>query len=66
MIKKRLIVKGRVQDVDYRETVKDTARSMNILGEVRNLRNGSVEILCECKDVQQLSEFKEKRYRSAV
>lgn len=60
MIQKRLIIIGRVQDVDYRETVKDIARDMSILGEVRNLKNGSVEISCECKDRKQLDEFEKK------
>ena len=64
MIQKRLILKGRVQDIeddiDYREKIKDIARDMKILGEVRNIRNGTVEILCECKDEKQLSDFKKK------
>ena len=60
MMQKRLIVKGRVQDVDYRETVKDIARLMNVFGEVRNLRNGSVEILCGYNDKKHFEEFKDK------
>jgi len=64
MIQKRLILKGRVQivddDIDYREKIKDIARCMNIHGYVRNLRDGTVEIVCECKNKKQLSEFKEK------
>ena len=59
-MQKRLIVKGRVQDVDYRETVKDIARSMNVFGEVRNLKNGTVEILCGCNDKKHYEEFKDK------
>ena len=59
MLQKRLIVKGRVQDVDYREIVKNVARSMNILGEVRNLKDGTVEILCGYRDKDQLKNFKD-------
>ena len=59
-MQKRLIVKGRVQDVDYRETVKDIARLMNVFGEVRNLKNGTVEILCGCNDKKHFEEFKDK------
>lgn len=64
MIQKRLIIKGSVQvvddDIDYREKVKFIAIDMDIPGYVRNIQDGTVEILCECKDKKQLSKFKEK------
>ncbi|MBU4256126.1 MAG: acylphosphatase [Candidatus Thermoplasmatota archaeon] len=57
MIKARIIVKGRVQDVGYRTIVKQIARGFGIKGLVRNAENGSVEIFCET-DRETLEEFK--------
>jgi len=60
MIQKILIVKGRVQDKNYRETVKETADKLSVFGRVRNIVNGSntVEILCQCNDDKHFQEFK--------
>ena len=63
MMQKRLIVTGKVQDVDYREIVKEIARKMEILGSIRNLRDGTVEILCECKNKQHLEDFKKEIWK---
>ena len=63
MIQKRLIVTGKVQDVNYREIVKEIAQKMEILGSIRNLRNGTVEIFCECKNKQHLEDFKKEIWR---
>jgi acylphosphatase len=41
---KRVIFTGRVQNVGFRYTVKDLARSFEVRGWVRNLPNGSVEL----------------------
>jgi len=58
MIQKKLIVKGeRVQGVNYREKACVIARRMGIKGITKNLDNGTVEILCECKDEKHLNEF---------
>jgi acylphosphatase len=43
-IEKHLIAYGRVQGVGYRATVADLARSLSLLGSVRNLDDGTVEI----------------------
>jgi acylphosphatase len=43
----RIIVEGDVQGVGYRAFVKYAARSLKIRGAVRNLPDGTVEILCE-------------------
>ncbi|MBU4256013.1 MAG: acylphosphatase [Thermoplasmatales archaeon] len=57
MIRARINVKGRVQDVGYRTIVKQIARGFGIKGLVRNAENGSVEIFCET-DRETLDEFK--------
>ena len=45
MIARRLLVRGRVQGVFYRNWTVETARTLGLSGWVRNLRNGEVEIL---------------------
>jgi acylphosphatase len=45
MIARRLIVRGRVQGVFYRNWTQRTARSLRLTGWVRNLSSGDVEIL---------------------
>ena len=44
MIAKRVIFTGRVQNVGFRYTVKDLARSFDVRGWVKNLDDGSVEL----------------------
>ncbi len=41
------MVEGRVQGVNFRRHVKGVADHMNILGQVRNLADGSVEFIAE-------------------
>ena len=45
MIARRIIVRGKVQGVFYRNWTMVTARSLRLNGWVRNLSNGDVEIL---------------------
>ncbi len=45
MVSKRIIVSGRVQGVGFRYTTKDLARGFDVCGSVRNLPDGTVEIL---------------------
>ena len=45
MIARRLIVRGRVQGVFYRNWAVETAQGLGITGWVRNLLTGEVEIL---------------------
>jgi acylphosphatase len=42
---KRLLVRGEVQGVFYRNWTVEQARSLGVAGWVRNLRSGAVEIL---------------------
>ncbi len=51
-MKKRVhvIVKGKVQGVFFRYNTMKVAQSLGIKGWVRNLRDGSVEIVCEGED----------------
>lgn len=46
-LRARLVIKGRVQGVFYRQSAKETAQSNNIFGWVRNLPNGDVEAVLE-------------------
>jgi acylphosphatase len=46
-IRKRFIVKGRVQKVNYRDEVQEIARALGVTGTIKNLRSGDVEVICE-------------------
>jgi acylphosphatase len=45
MTTKRIIFEGRVQGVGFRYTTKDLARGYDVLGTVRNLPDGTVELV---------------------
>lgn len=45
MISKRIIFQGRVQGVGFRYTVMELARGFEIRGQVKNLGDGSVELI---------------------
>jgi acylphosphatase len=45
MIARRLLIRGRVQGVFFRNWAVDRARALRITGWVRNTRSGDVEIL---------------------
>jgi acylphosphatase len=55
----RLIVRGRVQGVGFRYAACDEAEALAVAGWVRNLANGSVEIVAEGarKDLQVLADW---------
>ena len=46
----RLFIKGKVQGVFFRQALKVTAKKNNVLGWVRNLKDGRVEALLEGED----------------
>lgn len=41
------VVRGRVQGVGYRYFVAERARDLRLVGTVRNLRNGGVQVVAE-------------------
>lgn len=43
MIAKRVVVRGRVQGVGFRDSMVDAARAIGVEGWVRNRRDGAVE-----------------------
>jgi len=45
VITKRVIYSGRVQGVGFRYTCKDIARGYDVTGSVRNLADGTVELV---------------------
>jgi acylphosphatase len=56
----RLLVEGDIQGVGYRTFVRRVARRIGVRGLVRNLKDGRVEIFCQCKDRHHLDKFIEK------
>ena len=46
----RLFIKGKVQGVFFRQALKVMAKKNNVLGWVRNLKDGKVEALLEGED----------------
>ena len=52
----RILVSGRVQGVGFRWAVKNAAEAAGVVGTVRNLRDGSVEVWAEA-DEESLAAF---------
>ena len=50
MIRARIVVEGDVQKVGYRDFVQKVARKLGVKGYVENLRDGSVQIVCEVEE----------------
>lgn len=53
---KRVIYEGRVQGVGFRYATKDLARGYDVLGTVRNLPDGTVELIV-AGEARELAEF---------
>ena len=61
----RAIVSGRVQMVMYRDSAVRAARSLNIAGTVKNLQDGTVEVVAEGEE-QALETYLKKLKRGSL
>jgi len=59
LIRARIIVEGDVQKVGYRDFVQKAARRLGVKGYVENMRDGSVQIVCEAEEAVLNSFLKE-------
>jgi len=59
MVRARIIVSGRVQKAGYKDTVDEIAYYLGLKGYVKNLDDGTVEVVCE-GDKEDIEEFVEK------
>jgi acylphosphatase len=59
MVTKKIMVKGKVQGVNFRNGAKSLADELLIKGQIRNLPNGDVEIIATAEDgiVQQFIDW---------
>jgi acylphosphatase len=62
----RVIYEGRVQGVGFRYTAKDVARGYDVLGAVRNLVDGSVELIVAGEEREVREYLRELRDDSVV
>lgn len=62
IIRIECIIRGRVQLVMFRDFVKRNARKLNIVGYVKNLSDGSVEVVAEgrAQDIESLMSHLQK------
>jgi acylphosphatase len=49
VVKVRLLIRGRVHGVFFRQSTRERARELGLIGWVRNLENGMVEVEAEGK-----------------
>jgi len=66
MLSKRVIYEGRVQGVGFRYCAKQLALGYDIIGCVKNLADGTVELLIEGEDDEVLYFLKELKEDSAI
>lgn len=59
MITKRIIFEGRVQGVGFLYTTRQLALGFDVIGWVKNLTDGSIELVLEGED-QEVTEFIEE------
>ncbi|MDO8339166.1 MAG: acylphosphatase [Candidatus Burarchaeum sp.] len=65
MILCHLIARGNVQGVNYRSFVRQQALALGVKGYVKNLPDGSVEIVAEVESKEALERFKAAVSRKA-
>ena len=63
---KRAIYEGRVQGVGFRYTVKELARGYDVLGTVKNLPDGTVELIAAGEGDEVAEFLRDLREDSAV
>jgi acylphosphatase len=63
---KRVIYEGRVQGVGFRYTTKDLAKGYDVLGTVRNLPDGTVELIVAGDEGEVADFLRELREDSVV
>ena len=63
---KRVIYEGRVQGVGFRYTTKDLARGYDVIGTVRNLLDGTVEVIVSGENGELADFLRELREDSVV
>jgi acylphosphatase len=66
MTTKRIIFEGRVQGVGFRYTTKDLARGYDVLGTVRNMPDGTVELVIAGKREEVADFLRDLREDSVV
>jgi acylphosphatase len=66
MTTRRIIYEGRVQGVGFRWTAKDLARGYDVLGTVRNLPDGTVEMIVAGEGSEVTEFLRDLREDSAV
>lgn len=59
MISRQILIHGRVQGVFFRQSTQKKALELNVSGLVRNLNDGSVEVIAEgsVEDIDLLTEW---------
>lgn len=66
MFRARFVVYGSVQGVGYRSFVKRTAIMAKLNGYVKNMLDGTVEVVAEASTKKELEDFKNKLNKKAV
>jgi len=66
MFRTRFLVYGSVQGVGYRSFVKRIAIMLKVNGQVKNMLDGTVEVIAETQTKQEAEDFKNKIHKRAV
>ncbi len=66
MIARKYLFGGRVQGVGFRYSTKQLAKGFDVLGTVRNLDDGRVELILSAEDEGELDAFLEELHDSPL